>query len=66
MDTDFKVRVEGSIWLFEPLTEAAKEFTSNLGLEGWRWMGNSFGIDARPANNLVTALEEEGFVLEIQ
>ena len=67
MDTDFKVRVEGSIWLFEPLTEIAKNFTgTDLDVQGWQWMGNAFGVDARIANNLVTALEEEGFVLEIQ
>lgn len=66
MDSDFKVRVEGSIWLFEPVTETAKNFTAtDLDVQGWQWMGNAFGVDARIANDLVSSLEDEGFVLEI-
>jgi hypothetical protein len=66
MDIDFKVRVEGSIWLFEPITQIAKNFTAtDLNVEGWQWIGNAFGVDARLCDALVTALEEEGFVLEI-
>jgi len=67
MDADFKISVQGSIWLFEPVTETAKEFTSNeLSVQGWQWMGKAFGVDARIGNNLVSSLEEEGFILEIQ
>jgi hypothetical protein len=66
MDVDFKVSVQGSIWLFEPVTETAKNFTStDLQVEGWQWMGKAFGVDARIGNDLVSSLEDEGFVLEI-
>jgi hypothetical protein len=66
MDTDFKVSVQGSIWLFEPVTETAKNFTgTDLDVQGWQWMGKAFGVDARIGNDLVSSLEDEGFVLEI-
>lgn len=64
---DFKVTTQGSIWLFEPLTERAKNFTgTDLQVEGWQWIGPAFGVDARIANNLVSSLEDEGFVLELE
>jgi hypothetical protein len=66
METDFIVVTHGSIWTFEPVTEAAKNFTNtDLQVEGYQWLGNAFGVDAKLANDLVTCLEEEGFNLEI-
>jgi hypothetical protein len=63
---DFLVRPQGSIWTFEPLTERAKNFTAtDLDVQGWQWLGPVFGVDHRPANDLVTALQDEGFVVEI-
>ena len=65
-EIDFLVRPQGTIWTFEPVTGRAKEFTdSNLDVQSWQWIGPAFGVDHRPANDLVTALEGEGFVLEI-
>lgn len=62
---DFRVQSHGSVWTFEPLTEAAKAFTAtDLDVQGWQWLGNAFGVDQRVANDLAMALEEEGFVLE--
>ena len=62
---DFRVRSHGTVWTFEPLTEAAKEVTATeLNLEGWQWYGPAFGVDHRPAHDLVTALEAEGFVVQ--
>ena len=63
---DFRVTKQGTVWSFEPLTDAAKEFTATLGLEGWQWLGNTFNLDARLANNLLFGLvEEEGFEIEL-
>ncbi len=63
--SDFLVVPHGSIWTFEPLTEAAKAFTAtDLDVKGWQWLGTAFGVDQRVANDLAMALEEEGFVLE--
>ena len=62
MNIDFIVRPHGNIWTFEPATEAAKEFTAaDLDVQGWQWLGPAFGVDHRLANDLVAALENEGF-----
>lgn len=67
METDFLVTSHGSVWQFQPLTETAKNFTdTDLDVQDWQWLGSSFGVDARLANDLVGALEDEGFVLEIR
>ena len=65
-EIDFLVCPQGSIWTFEPVTERAKEFTgTGLDVQSWQWIGPAFGVDHRLANDLVTALNDEGFVLEI-
>lgn len=65
-EIDFLVRPQGSIWTFEPLTERAKNFTgTDLDVADWQWIGPAFAVDHRPASDLVTALEDEGFALEI-
>ena len=65
-EIDFLVRPQGTIWTFEPLTERAKNFTgTDLDVQSWQWIGPAFGVDHRLANDLVMALEGEGFVLEI-
>lgn len=62
---DFRVHSHGSIWTFEPLTERAKNFTeTDLDVQGWQWLGPAFGVDHRPAHDLVTALEAAGFIVK--
>ena len=59
---DFFVRPQGSIWTFEPATDAAKEFTAtDLDVQGWQWLGPAFAVDHRLVSDLVAALENEGF-----
>ena len=66
VEIDFLVRPQGTIWTFEPVSERAKEFTgTDLDVADWQWIGSAFAVDHRPANNLVAALEDEGFILEI-
>jgi hypothetical protein len=64
---DFHVRPHGSsIWTFEPKTESAKSFVrTDLDVQGWQWLGPAFGVDHRLANDLIAALEVEGFVVEL-
>lgn len=65
-EADFHVRPHGSIWTFEPKTESAKSFVrTDLDVQGWQWLGHFFGVDHRVANDLIAALEVEGFVLEM-
>lgn len=67
-ESDFLVIVADSrMWLFEPLTESAKNFTgTDLDVQPHQWLGKKFGVEAKLADKLVTALEEEGFVIEMQ
>ncbi len=63
---DFVVHPHGSIWTFEPKTESAKHFVrTDLDVQGWQWLGPALGVDHRLANDLIAALEGEGFVLEM-
>lgn len=64
---DFIITTGGSIWLFEPVTESAKNFTgTDLQVESWQWLGKAFGVDARIAGQLIESLEDEKFVLKMQ
>lgn len=66
-DADFIVTTHGSVWTFEPLTQIAKNFTgTDLDVQSWQWMGNAFGVDARIAQDLLSSLEDEGFVMKLQ
>ena len=59
---DFFVRPHGSIWTFEPATDAAKGFiATDLNVQGWQWLGPAFAVDHRIASHLIAALEDEGF-----
>ena len=63
---DFVVRPHGTVWTFEPQTDTAKGFVrTDLEVQGWQWLGPAFGVDHRLANDLVAALEGEGFSIEM-
>ena len=65
-EADFIVRPHGTVWTFEPNTETAKEFTQNdLDVQSWQWLGPAFGVDKSLVNDLIAALEVEGFTLEM-
>ena len=64
---DFLVQPHGSVWMFEPKTETAKGFVcTDLEVQSWQWLGPAFYVDHRLANDLVTALQGEGFVLRCE
>ncbi len=63
-NADFAIHAEGfaTIWLFEPISQAAQEFVrENLEIEDWQWNGEGFAVDHREARRLCYALTEEGF-----
>lgn len=65
-EADFIVRPPGTVWTFEPQTDTAKGFVrTDLEVQGWQWLGPAFGVDHRLANDLIAALEGEGFSLEM-
>tara|TARA_Y100000034_G_scaffold100178_1_gene123376 strand:- start:619 stop:816 length:198 start_codon:yes stop_codon:yes gene_type:complete len=61
--TDFLIRNEGTVVLFIPVSDAAREFalSDELGLEDWQRFGEHFAIDHRPAVELVNQLFYEGW-----
>lgn len=64
---DFLVRPQGTIWLVEPVTDRAKEYgLTILDVQDWQWVGPAFGVDHRLANDLVVALEEEGWRVRLE
>lgn len=65
MKTDFRMEDRGTVFMFTPLSEAAKDFVRDeLEVEGWQWLGDSFGVDHRTANSLYELLSETGFSIE--
>lgn len=63
---DFLIRDEGTVVMFTPVSEAAKNFLrDNVQSEPWQWMGESLCVDHRPARELLHVLvNEEMFICE--
>jgi len=54
---DFRIRNEGTVVMFTPLTESARNFLrDNVESESWQWMGESLCVDHRMAHELLHAL----------
>jgi hypothetical protein len=50
--------------MFEILSEVAKTFVEeNVQLESWQWMGNSFAVDHRYADDLIAGMKEYGLTV---
>jgi hypothetical protein len=64
---DVLVTNEGTIWMFTPLTDEAKEWVKeNVPTESWQWMGNSFCCEHRYAPDLVEGMRGAGLVVRPQ
>jgi len=62
---DVLVRNEGTVYVFSPLTAAAKAwFDENVQSEGWQWFGNALVVEHRYALGLGQGLRDAGFALE--
>jgi hypothetical protein len=54
------------VWTFEPKTESAKRFVrTDLDVQCRQWLGHAFAVDHLLVNDLIAALEGEGFILEM-
>ncbi len=63
-NTDFRVVNRGTVWTFEPITAAARQFVAGeLQIQAWQWLGPCFGVDHRPARHLLSILADRGFAL---
>ena len=61
---DFHVEYHGSLISFTPLNLDAQTFCdTELQIEGWQWMGDSFAVDHRIALGLRETLIDAGFSL---
>ncbi|WP_363350927.1 hypothetical protein [Methylocystis echinoides] len=59
---DFIVTDQSSVWLFEPLTEAAQRFVrESVNVDEWLWQGQRFVVDYLSAGALAEDLQDEGF-----
>jgi hypothetical protein len=62
MTQDFLISDQTGVWLFEPLTEAARNFVLNcLSFDELLWREQSLVVDYRDAGALAEDLAEEGF-----
>jgi len=58
---DINVDDEGSVFLFTPVTKLAREWVAqHLSLEGWQWMGHSFGVEHRFVAPIVEGMLADG------
>jgi hypothetical protein len=63
-DVDIRVRNEGSLFLFEAHTLAAKEWINlHIPADATFWCG-SLVVEPRYARDLATGMQEDGLVLE--
>ena len=58
---DVNLDDQGNVFLFTPISRIAKEWVAqHLSLEGWQWMGNSFGIEHRFVGPIVNGMQADG------
>ena len=64
---DVLVEFDGSVARFELKTQEAKNWVNeNVELEGWQWLGKeSFAVDHRFTDPLITGMEESGLSVEV-
>jgi len=62
--SDFIIQNEGSIVLFRPLNEAAREHIEGNVQDDAQWFGGALVVEHRYANDLIEALMQEGFTIE--
>jgi len=63
-EPDVSVLNDGSVVLFTPNTDAARDWVrDNVQLEDWQWLGNGFAVDHRYAGDLAEGMVADGLVL---
>lgn len=60
LNIDWHIRDEGSIVLFEPLSDTAHEWLEDtINTEPWQYFGNALAVDHRMAQDLYDLIVEE-------
>jgi hypothetical protein len=65
METDFRIRDHGTIWTFEPLTQAAVNWTEDNVDYEFPFGSSGFYADHGPARHLFNAMSAEKFIIEL-
>lgn len=61
---DFTITNHGSVWSFQPHTEAAQEWLDeHVEAEDWQFVGPSLCVDHRLAYALAEGIAEAGFTI---
>ena len=64
MTQDFLITDQVGVWLFEPLSEAARHFVRNyLSFDEILWREQALVVDYRDAGAFAEDLEDEGFAI---
>ena len=64
---DVLVCDEGTIWLFNPLSERAKAWVAeHVAAESWQWLCDALAVEHRYAPAIVDAMVGDGLVLRAQ
>jgi len=64
MKPDVLVENHGSVFMFVPMTQEAREWVDeNVGLESWQWLGGGFAVEPRCALDLANGMQADGLVL---
>ena len=62
---DVLVYNEGTIWLFNPLSERAKEWvTEHVAAEPWQWRSHALAVEHRYAPAIAEAMVGDGLVVQ--
>lgn len=58
---DLLVRDEGTVVVFRPATDAAKEWVAeNIVSEPWQWLGGRLAVDHRYADSIIQSAAYDG------
>lgn len=60
--TDVQIENHGSIFLFRPLTDAAREWVDEF-VKPDNWFGNGFAVEGRYALDLANGMQRDGLVV---
>lgn len=61
---DFEIQDEGSIVLFRPLSEAAKEWVRECLPDDAQWFGDAVAVEHRYASNIIVGITSDGMEIE--
>lgn len=64
MDTDVVVNDQGTIVLFTPMTDTAKQWISEHIPDDAQWFGRSLVVEHRYADDIAVGMESDGLVVE--